>query len=78
MIYLGTHVGGDIERISNFPVLCSHDGLLDELVVDPLLNINTRPGDANLSLEVKIQIPVYIWSVYLSVAQWNCLLSEAW
>jgi hypothetical protein len=50
MIYLGTHVGGDIERISNFPVLCSHDGLLDELIVDPFLNINTRPGDANLSL----------------------------
>jgi hypothetical protein len=55
MVYLGTHVGGDIEGIANFPVLCCHDGLLDEFVVDPFLNINTRAGDANLSLEFRFR-----------------------
>jgi hypothetical protein len=49
--YLGTHVAGGIERVSNFPVLCSLDGLLDELVVDAFLNIDARAGHADLSLE---------------------------
>lgn len=61
IIYLGTHVGCGVERISNFPTLGSRDCLLDELVVDSFLDIDTRTGDANLSLEV------YRWLVCCSV-----------
>ena len=51
--YLGTHVGGDIERVSDLPALRGLHGLLDELVVDPFLHIDARSGHADLPLDCK-------------------------
>ena len=53
--YLGTHVGGDIERVPDLPVLRGLHGLLDELVVDPFLHIDARSGRADLPLDCKFR-----------------------